>query len=136
MSTITSSPTTTDAEAALRGRLRQNAAFSGLGGLIGAAACVPLADLMGFDQWWILLAISLGLLGFAGLVWAASKRPADKLVGDALEISIADASWVIGSVVVVALGVFSTAGVAIMLGQAAMVAFFGTTQFLHRSRMT
>ena len=40
-----------------------------------------------------------------------------------------------GSIVVVALGVFSTFGVAVMLGQAAVVAFFGATQAHHRNRL-
>ena len=44
MSTLTDSPTTTEAEEALRRRLRENAAFSGLGGIVGAAACAPLVE--------------------------------------------------------------------------------------------
>lgn len=132
MSTLLVSPTTADAETRLRVRLRQNAAFSGAGGVIAAAGCVPLADAMGVDQWWLLLGVGLGLLGFAALVWVAADRPTDKLRAEALEISIADAGWVIASVVVVALGVFSAFGVAVMLGQAAVVAFFGATQAQYR----
>ena len=136
MSTLLIPHSTAGAEDRLRTRLRQNALFSAAGGAIAAAACVPLADAMGVDQWWLVLAIGIGLLGFAALVWIAAGRPADKLVGEALEISIADALWVIGSVVVVALGVFSATGVAVMLGQASAVAFFGTTQALYRRSLS
>ena len=135
MSTLLVSPATADSETRLRTRLRQNAAFSGLGGGIAAAACVPLAEAMGFDRWWLLLGVGLGLIGFAGIVWLAASRPTDRLATEALEISLADAGWVIGSIVVVALGVFSTFGVAVMLGQAAVVAFFGATQAHHRNRL-
>ena len=132
MSTLLVSTTTADAETRLRVRLRQNAAFSGAGGVAAAAGCVPLADAMGVGQWWLLLAVGLGLLGFAAIVWIAASRPIPALLTDALEISIADALWVIGSAVVVALGVFSALGAILMLGQAAVVAFFGVTQAHHR----
>ena len=128
MSTLLIPHSTAGAEERLRARLRQNALFSAMGGVVAAAGCVPLADAMGVSQWWLVLAIGLGLLAFAGLVWVAAGRPTDKLAAESLEISLADASWVIGSVVVVALGVFTTFGAALMLGQAAVVAFFGTTQ--------
>lgn len=128
MSTLLVSSTTADAETRLRVRLRQNAVFSAAGGAIAAAGAVPLADAMGFDRWWLLLGVGIGLLGFAGLVWLAAARPADKLAAESLEISIADASWVIASVAVAATGVLSAFGAAVMLGQAAVVAFFGVTQ--------
>ncbi|MEM7288675.1 MAG: hypothetical protein AAF480_20195 [Actinomycetota bacterium] len=133
MSTILVPTTAADPETRLRVRLRQNAAFSALGGVIASVACVPLSDAMGVGgQWWVLLAAGLGLLGFAALVWLAASRPTAKLIGESLEISIADASWVTGSVVVVALGVFSAFGVIVMLAQATVVAFFGATQARYR----
>lgn len=128
MSTLLIPHSTAGAEDRLRIRLRQNALFSATGGIVAATGCVPLADAMGVNQWWLVLAVGLGLLGFAALVWVAAGRPAGRLAAESLEISLADASWVIGSVVVAALGVFSAFGTALMLGQAAVVAFFGTTQ--------
>ena len=144
MSTTAAPPTTdrpagaqpdADPSAPLRARLQHNAAFSGAGGVVAAVGCVPLADLMGFDQWWLLLAIGVGLVGFAALVAMAAAGPVERLRTDALVISLADGSWVLGSVAVSAVGVLSAAGVAIVLAQAAVVAFFGITQWRRRREL-
>lgn len=138
---LSSSSTSADAADAgpatrLRVRLRQNAAFSALGGIVAAAGCVPVARAMGVaDQWWLVLAVGLGLVGFAVLVWVAAARPADRLVVDAVEISIADATWVVASLVVAAGGVLSAFGVTTVIAQAAVVAFFGLTQLRLRRQL-
>ncbi|MDG2028892.1 MAG: hypothetical protein P8J50_17470 [Acidimicrobiales bacterium] len=57
-----------------------------------------------------------------------------RLLSEALLVSLGDAAWVLGTVVVVASGVLSTTGnvVAIVVGLA--VADFGTAQFVFRPK--
>ena len=65
----------------------------------------------------------------------AAAGPVERLRTDALVISLADGSWVLGSLAVSAVGVLSAAGVAIVLAQAAVVAFFGITQWRRRREL-
>lgn len=74
--------------------------------------------------------MGIGLLGFAGILYLLSKN---RFVSRAMiyEIVILDALWVIGSVVLVAFfgDVFTTNGIIVVTGVAAIVAFFAISQF-------
>ena len=80
--------------------------------------------------------LGVGLLGFAGLVYALSRY---KFLSRAVvnEIVLLDGLWVIGSVILVAMfgPIFTANGVIIVAAVAAIVAFFAISQFLAAARI-
>ena len=117
-------PTTN--EARLRLVLTTNAATSGLGGLAAATAPVTVDSVLGTDATMWVRAVGVGLVVFAGLVlWAARSR---RVVAVAPAISVGDLSWVIGTIITIALGWYSTVGVAVMAGVGVAVGSFGIAQ--------
>lgn len=80
--------------------------------------------------------LGIGLIGFAGLVYALSTY---KFVSRAMvnEIVILDALWVIGSIVLIAFfaPILTPNGVLIVSAVAVVVAFFAISQFVSASRI-
>ncbi len=120
----------------LRNVLRLNAAFSLLTGLDGLLFAGWLADFLGLDAdmtVWVRL-VAGGLVGFAALVWFEAGGPARRMLPMAGLIAVGDLLWVAATIVIIALGVFSTDG-AVLAGLVALiVAEFGMMQLRHRRR--
>ncbi len=108
--------------------LRANATTSGFGGLAAAIAPGPIDDVLGTGQeGWVRL-IGIGLVAFAALVVATSRFDRAELAKAVPGISLGDGSWVIGTVVAIALGWFSTSGAVAMGLVGVMVGMFGVEQ--------
>ena len=96
-------------EKLLRNALKGNGVFSTLSGIAFIAAAGPIADRIGLAYPWVLMVIGASLLIFAvGLFRNATATDLNLLEA---RIAVAlDFAWVLGSVVVVALGILSTTG--------------------------
>ena len=115
--------------------LRANAVFSTVGGLIAVVAAGWLSDVSGIDHVALTRLGGIGLLLFAVDVFRQSRLPEHKLPFALLQTSIADASWVIATVVVLALVDLTGWGVAGAIVTAAAVADFGAVQLWLRSKL-
>ncbi len=125
----------------LRLALRLNAAFSTLTGIASLAAASAIADLLGvgevlgFNTDWVIRATGLGLLGFAAFLVFLAGTDADRLHRESLSISLADFGWVLGTGVLLALGLVERGG-AILLGVVAVVVLdLGLMQLSGRRRL-
>ena len=115
-------------DAPLRMVLRINGATSGLGGAIAAIAPVRLDDVLGTgEQGWVRL-IGVGLVAFAALTFATARSHDAQLVRVVPAISLGDAAWVIGTILAIALGWFSSAGATVMGLVGVMVGTFAVEQ--------
>ncbi len=121
---------------ALRNALRLNASFSLVSGIAMVAGAEWLVTILGLDsdRAWTLRVIGLGLLVFAGYLLFESAAPRKRLLTSAILISIADAVWVLGSLVLVLFNTFSPAGVVIVGAVALVVANFAVMQLRARRR--
>jgi hypothetical protein len=121
----------------LRTALLGNAVFSTISGLIFALRSDAVADLIGVGDAWIYLVLGIALLGFAGLVaWVATRRPINAFY--ALLISVADAGWVLGTALLIALlgvAAFQAYGLLVLIAIAAAVLCFCIAQLLGIGRM-
>ena len=132
--TMTATPQS-NAESTLRKVLLANTEFSIATGLAGLIFGVPVADALGVDQVWLIRLLGAGLLGFAGIVFLVSRSSPQVLQRWSREISVADIGWVIGTVVVVALGWLSTSGAIIMAVIGVLVLALGLAQHHFRTTM-
>jgi hypothetical protein len=108
--------------------LRSNALTSGLGGLVAVAAPARLDELLGTDYpGWVRL-VGAGLAAFAGVVALVSRASRPVSVRVAPLISVADASWVVGSILTIAAGWYSNTGAVLMAAVAWMVGAFSIAQ--------
>lgn len=119
---------TTPSTTRLRLVLRANAGFSIAGGAIAALAGSWVSRELGIDHVVLTRLLGAGLIAFAGLVLAVSWADEPRLQRKALWVSLADAGWVVGSVVVIATGVLTTTGTVVTALLALAVADFGITQ--------
>ena len=119
----------------LRTVLRLNAAFSTVTGVVALVAGGPVADLLGVDQVWLIRLLGAGLLAFAAAVVQIARSEPAALRQGAAAVSVGDLGWVLGTVVVVAVGWLSTAGVVVMAVIAVLVLDFGIGQYLARRQM-
>ena len=122
--TLQHQPTTTG----LRRLLQANAGFSmasGLTALIGGSAVADMAEV---DQVWLVQGLGAGLALFAAAVAVVASGGLDRLRFWTPLISAADIAWVIGTAVVVALGLISATGSLVAIGLGAIVAVFGIGQ--------
>lgn len=110
-----------------RAALLANAAFSGVSGVALAVVARPIASLLGVDAAWVLVAIGVGLVGFAAqLVATARATPIDP---DRVKLVIgADLAWVVASAALVAWGPLAPAGEALVVAVAAVVLGFAVLQ--------
>lgn len=115
--------------------LRANAAFSTVGGLLAVVAAGWLSDVSGIDQVTLTRVGGAGLLLFAADVYRQSRLPESKLPLALLQTSAADISWVIATVVVLALVDFTSWGTWGAIVIAVAVADFGITQLWLRSQL-
>ena len=106
--------------------LRANAWFSAISGAVVIVLGVVAADLVAAPGW-LLIAVGVGLLPFAGYVrWVASQDPRPPAA--AWSIIAADAGWVAGAALVLAAGLLSPEGATLLAAASVIVAGFGIVQ--------
>lgn len=115
--------------------LRANAVFSLVGGLVAVIAAGWLSDTAGIDHVIITRVGGVGLLLFAADVARMSTLAEGRLPMALLQTSIADASWVIATAIVLVVVDLTTAGVVGAIVIAAAVADFGLAQMWVRSKL-
>lgn len=119
------------ADQLLRGVLQANMIFSGLSGLLLAAAATPLRSWLGVPATWPLVVIGIGLLGFAWLLFQIARQsPLD--LRQANFIFWLDVAWVVGSALLLFTGwvSFTNAGWWAVLLVADVVALFAIIEFI------
>ena len=93
----------------LRRSLRANGAFSLATGLAMVIGCKPLSNLIGMSHPWVLAGIGVSLVAFAaGLLLNARRVSVDER--EAMTAIILDFGWVVGSVVLILIGVLNATG--------------------------
>ena len=120
---------TTVSEKTLKTALLSNAVFSTLSGLTFMIDSQFVADLVGLGAPLLYQIIGAGLLGFAGYVaWTATRKPINTYA--ALQISLGDLLWVLGTILVIVLAFNSlnSAGIVAMLIVAGFVLTFALLQ--------
>lgn len=123
-----------EAVARLRLVLRTNAATSLLTGMIALLAGPWVSRELGIDHVAGTRALGAGLVAFALGVLAIARMDPRRLLPESLLVSVADAAWVLGTVVVVAGGVLTTAGDVVAIVVALAVADFCAAQLWFRAR--
>ncbi|MCZ6654583.1 MAG: hypothetical protein O7D91_16340 [Planctomycetota bacterium] len=111
----------------LRRVLQANAVFSTISGIALVAAAGQLAALMGVGRSWILLAIGAVLLVFAVTLLVNSLRENIK-ENEVVQAIISDGVWVAASIVIVFMGIVSTAGIWMVAIVACLVLSFAILQ--------
>ncbi len=93
----------------LRRSLQANGAFSLATGLAMVIACKPLSNLIGMSHPWVLAGIGVSLVAFAAGLFVNSRRVSvDER--EAMTAIILDFGWVVGSVVLISIGVLNATG--------------------------
>lgn len=113
----------------LKRALLSNAGFSTISGLTFLLMSRSVAELIGLGAPLLYQIIGAGLLGFAGYVaWIGTRNPINTY--EALQVSLADFLWVLGTVVVIgfAFASLNTWGMIAMLLVATVVLSFGLLQ--------
>jgi hypothetical protein len=115
----------------LRGVLQANMIFSGLSGLLLAAAATPLSSWLGVPAVWPLVGIGIGLLGFAWLLFQITRQSPIDLRQASLTFWL-DVAWVVGSALLLTTGwvPLTTAGWWAVLLVADVVALFAILEFV------
>lgn len=122
----TAAPATT---ARLRTLLRADAAMVAVGGLIAAAAAGPVADLLGPDvSTTVVRIVGIALVVYALDLAVVSRAAARWLRPVARANGIAGIAWEVGTIALVALGVFSVAGAVVALAVAGLVGWISLLQ--------
>lgn len=119
----------------LRNLLRINAAFSTLTGAIALVAASPVADFLGVQQVWLIRLLGVALLGFAAAVLLTSRAQGRALDVGSQIISLNDFGWVLGTLVVLALGWLTTEGAVVMGLIGLLVLSLGIGQTVARRQM-
>lgn len=129
MTALTASAPAVDVTGRLRTLLRADTALCGVTGLVAAAAAAQVADLLGPDVGTttvrivgialVLYALDLALISRASVRW---QRPA------ALVAGVGNVAWVAATIVLVAVGAFSTLGALVALAVAVVVGELGVLQ--------
>lgn len=123
------------AEGRLRGVLALNGMTSLAAGVVALVATSWAADVLGVDRpGWIRL-VGAGLVLFAVDVALVARSRAGVLRRHAATVSAADAAWVAATIVLVALGAFSTRGAVVASIAALALADFATLQLVFRGRV-
>jgi hypothetical protein len=126
---------TDPAERRLRTVLGLNATSSLIGGLVALLAAGWTADTLGVDTTgWVRL-IGAGLVVFALDVGLLARTSTATLRRWTPAVSAGDAAWVVATVVLLALGAFSGAGVVIAVALGLAVADFGLLQMRFRNAL-
>ena len=120
---------TASAERRLRTVLRLNAASSAAAGVAMTVAPDTIDVVLQTGQAGWVRAVGLSLLPFSLVVAWLSTSTVDRLRAMTPTIVVADTGWVVGSLVTVALGWYSGAGIALVVGMAAVVDLWAVLQW-------
>ncbi|MGI9612855.1 MAG: SRPBCC family protein [Acidimicrobiales bacterium] len=112
----------------LRNLLRANAAYASITGLAGLIATGSIAEWIGVSEHRIINSTAIGLLVFGLMLVITSGAPTNRLVPAGRLITAADALWVVGTIVVIAVAGLPAQGNVILAGVAVIVATFATLQ--------
>ncbi len=123
-----------NSERNLRFALRANAASSALFGIGGLIFAGRVVDFLGTGNTVIVRLIAAGLVAFAAFVVYVSFQPTSELRAESLLVSLGDLGWVAASIVLIALGLFTTAGAVATGVIAAMVLDFALIQLWTRAK--
>lgn len=118
----------------LRLVLRANAATSIAGGAIALIAGSWVSRELGIDHVTLTRLLGAGLIGFALLVLGIAGSNERRLLSESLLVSMGDAAWVVGTIVVVTTGALTTTGNIVAALVALAVADFGVAQLWFRAR--
>lgn len=119
----------------LRMALRENAAISGVSGLVLLLGAAWLDGWLGID-WWLLATVGVGLLVYAvDLAWVARD---DRLLVPGARMAIAaDVAWVLGAVALIAFtAVLTRRGEIALAVVSLVVAGLAAAQWVGLRRMT
>jgi hypothetical protein len=105
----------------LRNVLRVNTVFSIISGVAVAASSSWLARQLGDLPTWLVAGGGLGVVGFGCVVLAISAADAAMVWRGGRLIALADAMWVVASILAVILGDLSTAGASVVAGVAVVI---------------
>ena len=112
----------------LKSTLTTNGVFSGLTGIASVGAAGPLANLLGVAATGLLLALGIGLIGYAfGLFLTAARLPRTR--GSAWMATVLDTTWVLGSILLIEAGLLTAVGNALVGVVAVPVLLFAVLQF-------
>jgi hypothetical protein len=124
-----------DATRFLRQSLRGNAFFSTASGLVFMAASGAIADFLGGMPSILVAVVGGQLLLFAGaLFWLASRPEISKQL--VLAVIVADILWVVGTIVVVYVDLFTRDGAALAIALASVVLLLAILQSVGIRRMS
>ncbi len=126
----------TAAIARLRLVLKANAIFSFTSGAVALVAGSWISRELGIDDVVLTRLLGGGLILFAGAVMVISRLDEPRLRAESALVSIADFTWVIGTVVVLLTGWLNTTGNLVLAVVGLAVADFGATQLWYRARAT
>jgi hypothetical protein len=118
----------------LRRTLQANAAFSALSGIVSITGAQPLSQLLGVNVSSLLIGMGIALLGYAAILLVNARRENIKLQEAWLAV-ILDATWVIGSVILIFAGTLSTTGNWLVAAAADIVLLFAVLQFFGIRRL-
>jgi hypothetical protein len=122
-------------EARLRLVLATNATTSGLGGLAAVVAAGTVDSALGTDSIMWVRIVGAGLVLFAALVLWTARSTTRRVVIGAPVISVGDVSWVVGTIVTIVLGWYSTVGAIVMAVVGVAVGSFGVAQAVLAGRI-
>ena len=126
---------TTEKANMLRLALRGNGVFSILSGISFVALSGPISRAIGLEYPMIMVAIGLGLLIFAGALFFNAARSEISRLEAALAVA-GDIAWVLGSGVIIALGILTTTGNWAVAIVADVVLLFAILQFIGLRRLS
>ena len=118
----------------LRMVLMINAATSFAGGAVGLATAPWLSDELGFDHVALTRILSIGLMVFALDVALLARMQAERTIGWSAAVSVGDFTWVVATIVLIASGTLTTAGVVVAVVLGLGVLDFGLLQLWFRGR--
>ena len=119
----------------LRLALRGNGVFSLLSGSVFVVASTRISEVIGLEYPVILVVVGLGLVSFAGALFFNSARPEINRLEAAAAV-VGDVAWVLGSGVVIALGVLTTTGNWAVAVVAEVVLLFAILQYVGIRRVS
>lgn len=118
----------------LRIVLITNAGTSFAGGAVGLAAAPWLSEELGFDHVALTRILSIGLMVFALDVAMLARTRAERTVQWSAAVSVGDFTWVVATIILIASGTLTTAGVVVAVALGLGVLDFGVLQLWFRGR--
>ncbi|MEQ8841727.1 MAG: hypothetical protein RIB98_12170 [Acidimicrobiales bacterium] len=125
-----------DAVARLRLVLRANATFSFVCGAVALVTGSWLSRELDIDHVTVTRLLGGGLILFAVAVLVISRLDAPLLRTESLVVSIADITWVLGSVAILLTGLLNETGNIVLALVGLVVADFGAMQLFYRAKAT